>query len=758
MNASQVIADDAGSSSQQTPRHVWVVRAGRGAAYASRFLADNMVAIGFGSIESVAGLSWDDLSARLRKAMPDESPVSIGLAAGALDRFANQFACGDYVLTPEPGGTILAGEIVGPYTFTSHPPVGDYAHVRGVRWFGRIDRSSLSKEVRGSLGSITTLFLPSYQEHLMAIVEPLSSQATPSPIPRSVSAAPKTDVLPPAAIHVPETLAEPPEPTGAQFETDKRNLLYFLEQIGNRDLALPDFQRSFVWDSADTRELIVSIIRGFPAGNLLFLRGGSHIFLPRAVEEAPPLSGHEPAVLILDGQQRLSSLYQAFAGRGPHRFFVDIGALMRGDDVDAAVKAYSTARAKPWSTTIGQANGLMFPLARVRDYSDWRDEVLDERPSDDEQSKKRLRTYLNKVEKAVIKPINAYQFPMTTLSEQTPTEAVCTIFETLNRTGIKLSAFELICARAFAQGHRLRERWKDAGAAYPVLDEFGIDPYYILQTIALRVGKKPQRGVVAALDVGTIVAEWDASVRGMAQGLIMLRDECGVLTPQWLPYAPMLPTLGAAWRDVEGTQGADVGARRLKLHRWFWCASFLGDYDNAPNSRAEADVPALHAWLCGGAPPTVVGTFTFDSSTWLDVTARQRGLYRSTMALLMRHRPLDFHQAVPLTRTVIESTAVDDHHIFPAGYLKDQGGTNHVDTVLNHTLIDKMTNIRIGKKAPSVYLAEMDAALGATLDVVLRSHGLPADKDGPLWTDDYDGFLEWRLDHLTKELSKVTSP
>src|SRR6202011_4222534 len=125
-------------------------------------------------------------------------------------------------------------------------------------------------------------------------------------------------------VPVPEVSADPPVPISSQFETDKRNLLFLLDLIGNRERSLPDFQRSFVWDSAATRELIVSIIRGFPAGNLLLLRGGSDVFLPRAVEEAPPLNGHEPASLVLDGQQRLSSLYQAFAGVGSDRFFVDI--------------------------------------------------------------------------------------------------------------------------------------------------------------------------------------------------------------------------------------------------------------------------------------------------------------------------------------------------------------------------------------------------------------------------------------------------
>ena len=63
-----------------------------------------------------------------------------------------------------------------------------------------------------------------------------------------------------------------------------------------------------------------------------------------------------------------------------------------------------------------------------------------------------------------------------------------------------------------------------------ILEDFDVDPYYVLQAIALRTGRKPQRGVVAGLDVATNVAEWDAAVDGMVDGLKMLRDECGVLT------------------------------------------------------------------------------------------------------------------------------------------------------------------------------------------------------------------------------------
>jgi len=398
----------------------------------------------------------------------------------------------------------------------------------------------------------------------------------------------------------------------------------------------------------------------------------------------------------------------------------------------------------------------MFPLALARDFADWRDEVLEKREDLDEDERRRLGSYLNQVDKSIANPIRMYQFPVTTLSEETPTEAVCTIFETLNRTGVKLSVFELICARAFAEGERLRERWKDATSNHQILDDFVIDPYYLLQAIALRVGKKPQRGVVAGLDVATIVQEWDAAVLGMVKGLKMLREECGVLTLRLLPYAPMLPTLAASWGLVDGATGPAQGARRRKLQQWFWCASFAGDYDNAPNSRAEADMPLLKKWLEDGEAHPVVANFTFEPSTWSSVTPRQRGLYRSTMALLMRHHPLDFHLTQPLTKATIDAGAVDDHHIFPRKYLEELGLAGRPDSILNHTLIDKVTNIRIGKKAPSVYLSEMEVELKGTLDQVLTSHGLPSAKDGPLWRDDYDGFLEWRLGHLTSELESVS--
>lgn len=103
-------------------------------------------------------------------------------------------------------------------------------------------------------------------------------------------------------------------------------------------MALPDFQRNFVWDPRETEELIESVCQNFPAGSLLRIKN-SHgfFFTPREVQAAPKLDGHEPSYLILDGQQRLTSLYQAFYGVGSHRYFISLEGTVGTLDLEDRV-------------------------------------------------------------------------------------------------------------------------------------------------------------------------------------------------------------------------------------------------------------------------------------------------------------------------------------------------------------------------------------------------------------------------------------
>jgi len=521
------------------------------------------------------------------------------------------------------------------------------------------------------------------------------------------------------------------------FDVNPVSLAYLLASIQQREIALPDFQRDFVWDPRATEELIESLCLRFPAGSLLRIKNGAGFaFAPREFAGAPPLGGHAPSYLILDGQQRLTSLYQAFHGTGSHRYFLDLGGLLAGKDLEDCVFHLRQKEAtKRYGDAEKQAAALVFPLADLfggkHGFEGWLDRVLDRRPETGD-AKTELKQRLRDLRERWVAPIEGYEFPMVTLAETTSAEAVCTIFETLNRTGVKLSVFDLLAARFWVEDVRLRNLWDDARRELPVIEDFDVDPYYVLQAIAIHTAKGApacKRGDVLALTVDQIRAGWEPVVRGLAEALALLQGECGVVIPRWMPYTPMWVPMAALFA-VKPDRGPAVGDFRQKLLRWYWCSVFGQSYDNPPNSQSVKDYVEFRRWLGGGEPPESVARFAFDASLLRSITPRQRALYRGAITLVLRSRSRDFHEGAVITAKLIAEEQIDDHHLFPKAWLaKHRPETSEADRecVLNRTLIDRITNIRIGDRAPSDYLAEIEAKLGAEpLARILGSHRVPA--------------------------------
>ena len=732
---------------------VWMVRAGERGMHALVFAQRGAVFLGWGAAGDVTGLSLEEVTEQVAAARPEYGRQKRGQAANALFKFAMDMQPGDVVVTPEPASrTVLIGEVAGDYHHLASPVVADYSHSRPVAWRARISRDELSYGAKNSLSTQITLSQPPHVAEFLRLFEAHVGDGELSPVAQQSRAATHVQVV--EQVLIPAHATPPPRAAAEEFQTVRRSMLQLLASLDSGQLALPDFQRTFVWAPEETRELLVSMIRSFPAGALLFLRGGSATFKARAAEGAPDLAGR-PSYLVLDGQQRLTSLYQAIFGVGDSRFFLDLGALLGGADVDRAVKVFPVERARHLENMDAQARMLMMPLSAVRDFgaARWRDALV---PLRDDDDRERVRDLLRELEYACIDPLVKYAFPVTELPEETSLEAVCTIFETLNRTGRPLTPFELVSARAFAGGHSLYDLWNSALERHPILGDFDVKPYYLLQCIALRLGLSCKRRSVITLPADGIASGWESAVDSMAAVLQLLRDECGVLTPKWLPYEPMVIPLATVWDDVAVTTGPAHGAMRSKLKTWFWRASFTGEYESSSATLAERDAPVLKGWLAGGDEPEVVRAFEWNPERWRTVTTRQQGLYRATIALTLLGRPRDFHTGAPLTPELIEAGRIDDHHVFPRGYLRSVGQGDQVDSVLNHCLIDRGTNIRISKQAPSAYLEEIRAELGATLDDVLRSHRLPVGQDSPLAADDFEGFLEWREEALADGLAEAT--
>jgi hypothetical protein len=141
------------------------------------------------------------------------------------------------------------------------------------------------------------------------------------------------------------------------FDITKEDLKDLLRKVDQGKLQLPEFQRSYVWNDTDVRSLIASVVKGFPVGALLTLETGGELrFKPRLLEGAPNVD-IKPEDLLLDGQQRITSLYQSAFSQKPlltktekkvdvERFYyLDIKkAVTPGDDIEDAIVGVAADR------------------------------------------------------------------------------------------------------------------------------------------------------------------------------------------------------------------------------------------------------------------------------------------------------------------------------------------------------------------------------------------------------------------------------
>jgi uncharacterized protein with ParB-like and HNH nuclease domain len=151
-------------------------------------------------------------------------------------------------------------------------------------------------------------------------------------------------------------------------DTNPKALKDLLYEVHSCTMVLPDFQRDFVWDPGATQQLIVSIANNYPAGSLLRVRDVKDYFAAREFEGAGSHIGKKHTFLVLDGQQRLTSLYQAFYGVGEHRYYLELKKLIDGGDFEDAIfhERASTKWVKAHEAFELQAKELILPLSVLK--------------------------------------------------------------------------------------------------------------------------------------------------------------------------------------------------------------------------------------------------------------------------------------------------------------------------------------------------------------------------------------------------------
>lgn len=227
-----------------------------------------------------------------------------------------------------------------------------------------------------------------------------------------------------------------------------------------------------------------------------------------------------------------------------------------------------------------------------------------------------------------------------------------------------------------------------------------------------------------------------------------------MIEKRWLPYGMLLVPMAAVWPDIRTMAPIDKGHALERLSQYFWCTTFMTNFDQGANSQAGADYVKLSRWLTDEtheAPEAVKG-FELSESALLRATVRRKALHAGVTALTVKFGAKDFYTAQKLGFG--QERRVDSHHIFPKAYLND---ARKSELLLNRALIDSATNRVIGRSAPSTYLAKMTDAHGIEkLTDVLTSHAIETGPNAGLDNDNYELFIRERLTAVVSLIEEAT--
>lgn len=513
-----------------------------------------------------------------------------------------------------------------------------------------------------------------------------------------------------------------------EIENGKPKILDLVRGAYKGEVMLPDFQRNFVWDRQSIEEFIESLLEKVFVGTFLVLRTikGKEPFkciFVQGAEKVNPDINNNVSTIVIDGQQRITSLFYAIYSpdiplkntERPYAFFIDLKKLAE-DNVDEAVISF--AKDHRFFRSIWR-KGKGFDIERIREQKLLPLTLLqsDNKFNDiwyehlkslfEEKIAEKVKSYLN----------NILEYNVITLSlpvslNDEP-EKIVVLFERLNRTGIKLSTYDLLVAR-FYKFMNLREEWENLFNEsnnyqnIKRLASFRIDntsvPFSFVQALVLSNEKSiKDRDLIKIDDRILKKTEWKRVVQ-VAENKVLSKlfnqsnYGIGMDVDKWLPYTTIVIPLLALYLKYEHP---DVG----KIDKWYWSVVFSENYSSSTESKIMKDFREVSKWFEDNSlVPEVVRDLRDQiqkgAYSLKDVKRVGSSLYRGVFNLIFRNDPVDFFEPEN-----IAFNELNDHHIFPKKFLR--GVSVDPDIVLNRTLIFDKTNKIISDKSPADYIKQM---------------------------------------------------
>lgn len=518
-----------------------------------------------------------------------------------------------------------------------------------------------------------------------------------------------------------------------------------ISEIETGQVKIPRFQRKFVWGIKASAKLLDSIIKGYPIGTFIYWRTNERLRAVRNLGniELPEPKDGEYVNFVLDGQQRLTSLFATLKG-----------VLIT--DEDGKVSDYSEMYVDLTAPDDGEIIVIdiskMEPhtFIKVTDLMEGSLTMLAAFPVEHHPTIERYK-----------KIIQSYTFSIINL-KNAPIDVATEVFTRLNVGGKALTLFEIMVAKTYDA-----EREFDLSEKYDELrDELSTSQYdtipsaTVLQVVAILLEKDCTRKQILKLEKKRFIDIWEEATDCIKQSVDFFRSY-GIAVSRILPYNALIVPFSYFYHHNKKNP---TGEMKKRLEDYFWRASLGFRYSSGVESKLAQDIEKIDK-IINGEQPKYEWSVTIDedyieNNGWFSTG---KAFIKAILCLYAKQKPKSFDNNLDViidNSWLKVASSKNYHHFFPKSWLKKNykdWDYEYVNHIVNITIVDDFLNKRtIKTKSPKVYMKAFNKQ-NEDLKSTMKSHLIDIEKDG-LWDNDYDKFYHSRLKRISKALNKFIIP
>lgn len=512
-----------------------------------------------------------------------------------------------------------------------------------------------------------------------------------------------------------------------------------IDRIISGDIRIPAFQRGYVWLPTQVAFLLDSLYKGYPVGTLFLWNTSSRLKNEKMLGnfELPPPKKDYPVNYVLDGQQRITSIFSVFQTE------LQPSGNLEWTNVYYDIASENTPQESCFFALEPEEVDISrhFPMNTLFDSVKYR-EATSMFSQEQVVSIDRLQERF----KEVFLPVQEYS------SDER--ERVAIVFERINRAGTELDTYQLLTAWSWSEDFDLQEKLENLSAEVAPFGfkSIGADKDLVLKCFSGYISGDTSPGAILNLTGDQIRNSYVSVKEGLKGAIDFLRKELNVLSYEIMPYPAMIVSLTKFFATDYKSGFKITDKQRKSLIAWFWRCNLSRRYSAGVGKAHSSDIKELtllkhdeNHLITLGVPDIDVEWFMFNLFNINTINSR------TFVLMLASCNPVSFISGAKVNLEMVLKSANKNefHHIFPKSYLGGLGEENNaINCLSNICFLSSSDNQSIKDKSPSVYkgMVPVDSR-----EIVAKSAMCPVN----FFDLGYDDFLVERSGLLVEYAKKL---